>query len=166
VAVFRHGRKKSGSGAYGKQFQVSLFYEINNALKEINESLGSCIHDLLPCQKLHLARRLNQRLSCRFKRQRKQNGKVGLSSAEVINGIGPVPHNRENGSLHRLIQGFLSERDGREKTPRECRSIRTLTGSEGPGKSMDILAENNSGVPPGTGESSFGHGHSRLGERF
>ncbi len=119
---------------------------------------------MLPGQQLHFFRSLAQGTSGRFQRQGKQNGEIPFLFADPPDGVGPVPHDRQDGSLDGPVQGFLREGNRREEALGEHGRVRPRIGLERPGESVDELAEDDPRIAPGPGKCGLRHGGRRLGE--
>ncbi len=145
--------------------QASTPQEFHYPFQKVDEALGAGIHHLLPGQEVHSGRSFPQRFPGILQRQGKQNGEVRLCFADPADCVGPLPHDRQDGALHRPVERFLGEGNGGEQALGECRGVHPRIGPERPGESMDVLAEDDPRVSPGPRKGGLRHGGGRLRQR-
>ena len=156
-------------------FQLAVTCEMPDALDEVHEAFGSGVDDTSLGQDGKLLGCVQQRLLGREKRIMEKVHKIGRLCGLLVNGLGPLPHDREHRPLDRVKDGLV----GRMRRPPGCLgkgSDREMVLVLDLGaQAVEKLGKNEPGVSPGTGEGGVSNrpesrlqrlaDHGRLGDR-
>ena len=85
---------------------------MEDAFEEIDESLGSGVHDAGPGQDLEFMGRFAQRNPGRLKRIGQQLDEIRGLGPFLVDRLGPVPDNRDHRSFDRMDDGSIRMLDG------------------------------------------------------